>query len=68
MMLDEICKSTETAEIISSLMNEELGAVFQVRKSDEINFHRCFATCGPPGTRNFKRKYDRLQLTHWQMV
>ena len=20
----------------------------QVRKEDEINFHRCFATCGPP--------------------
>ena len=47
-MLDTICKSKGTADVISTLFNEELGAVFQVRKRDEINFHRCFATCGPP--------------------
>lgn len=47
-MLDDICKSTQMADIASTLFNEELGALFQVRKSDEINFHRCFATCGPP--------------------
>ena len=47
-MLDAICKSKNIADIISSLFNEELGAVFQVRKKDETNFHRCFATCGPP--------------------
>lgn len=47
-MLDEICKSKDTADVISTIFNEELGAVFQVRKKDEINFHRCFATCGPP--------------------
>lgn len=31
-MLDAICKSTDTADVISTLFNEELGAVFQVRK------------------------------------
>ncbi|MCQ6512958.1 hypothetical protein NPN18_24635, partial [Vibrio parahaemolyticus] len=34
--------------MIDALFNEELGAVFQIRKSDETNFKRCFATCGPP--------------------
>lgn len=48
-MLDSMCKSTDTSDIIPTLFSEELGAIFQVRKSDEINFHRCFATCGPPG-------------------
>ena len=47
-MLDELCQSTNTADLLESFFNEELGAVFQVRKKDEINFHRCFATCGPP--------------------
>jgi len=47
-MLDDICSSTEIADIVSTLFNEELGAIFQVKKTDEINFHRCFATCGPP--------------------
>ena len=47
-MLDAMCKSKNNADVISTLFNEELGAVFQVRKKDETNFHRCFATCGPP--------------------
>ncbi|KAL8724009.1 MAG: hypothetical protein Q9181_007028, partial [Wetmoreana brouardii] len=47
-MLDYLCPTTSTSDIISTLFTEELGAVFQVRKEDEINFHRCFATCGPP--------------------
>ncbi|KAL8680840.1 MAG: hypothetical protein Q9186_003018 [Xanthomendoza sp. 1 TL-2023] len=47
-MLDYLCSSTSKSDLISTLFNEELGAVFQVRKEDEINFHRCFATCGPP--------------------
>jgi phosphoribosylformylglycinamidine synthase len=47
-MLDGIAKSTSTSHILEALFNEELGAIFQVRKSDEVNFHRCFATCGPP--------------------
>jgi phosphoribosylformylglycinamidine synthase len=47
-MLDEICPSSSTSNIIETLFNEELGAVFQVRKKDEIVFRSCFATCGPP--------------------
>ncbi|KAJ9629915.1 phosphoribosylformylglycinamidine synthase [Taxawa tesnikishii (nom. ined.)] len=47
-MLDGISKSAETADMIEALFNEELGAVFQVRKEDEIKFNSCFASCGPP--------------------
>lgn len=47
-MLDALCNSSKTKDTIETLFNEELGAVFQVRQSDEMNFHRCFATCGPP--------------------
>lgn len=47
-MLDSMCRSKDISAIIPTLFSEELGAIFQVRKSDEINFHRCFATCGPP--------------------
>ena len=47
-MLDDVCRTTDTADVLSCLFNEELGAVFQVRKRDEIHFRRCFATCGPP--------------------
>ncbi|UNI16003.1 Phosphoribosylformylglycinamidine synthase [Purpureocillium takamizusanense] len=48
MMMDGIAKSGQTGDMVEALFNEELGAVFQVRASDEINFKRCFATCGPP--------------------
>lgn len=47
-MLDGIAKSPDTKDIVETLFNEELGAVFQIRKKDEVNFNRCFATCGPP--------------------
>ena len=47
-MLDGLCKSSDVRDLIETLFTEELGAVFQVRQSDELNFHRCFATCGPP--------------------
>ena len=47
-MLDSICPSDHNSDIISTLFNEELGAVFQVRKRDEIAFKACFATSGPP--------------------
>ncbi|KAF1991199.1 phosphoribosylformylglycinamidine synthase-like protein [Aulographum hederae CBS 113979] len=46
--LDGICASSNVKDVIPALFNEELGAVFQVRKSDEVNFKRCFASCGPP--------------------
>jgi len=47
-MLDSICNGSSTQDLISTLFNEELGAVFQVRKSDEARFMGCFASCGPP--------------------
>lgn len=47
-MLDNICSSFHTHDVVESLFNEELGAVFQVRKEHEIQFRSCFATCGPP--------------------
>lgn len=47
-MLDHLAKSTSTPDVVEALFNEELGGVFQVRKEDQTEFHRCFATCGPP--------------------
>lgn len=47
-MLDSMCTTSKTKDVVETLFNEELGAVFQIRQSDEMNFHRCFATCGPP--------------------
>jgi len=47
-MLDALSPSSQPQDLIPALFNEELGAVFQVRKRDETAFHRCFATCGPP--------------------
>ena len=47
-LLDGLCHTNNPQETNSTLFNEELGAVFQVRKHHETDFHRCFATCGPP--------------------
>ena len=47
-MINEICPSPRIPDVMACLFNEELGAVFQVRKSDENKFKACFATCGPP--------------------
>ncbi|QDS68964.1 hypothetical protein FKW77_008849 [Venturia effusa] len=46
--LDTVSPSSDESDVIEALFNEELGAVFQVRKKDEITFKSCFATCGPP--------------------
>jgi phosphoribosylformylglycinamidine synthase len=48
LMLDDLQKNSDTGSCIETLFNEELGAVFQVRKKDETQFRSCFATCGPP--------------------
>ncbi|KIW07166.1 phosphoribosylformylglycinamidine synthase [Verruconis gallopava] len=40
--------SPDRQAVIETLFNEELGAVFQVRKKDETRFKSCFASCGPP--------------------
>ena len=47
-LLDDLCHDISPRELNETLFNEELGAVFQVRKKDEIEFRRCFSTCGPP--------------------
>ncbi|KAI1329777.1 CobB/CobQ-like glutamine amidotransferase domain-containing protein [Xylariaceae sp. FL0255] len=46
--IDELVKSDSESNVLDALFNEELGAVFQVRKEHETEFRRCFATCGPP--------------------
>lgn len=65
-MIDGFTKSTLVQHILSSLFNEELGAVFQVRKSDETNFLRCFATCGPPP--GMVRKIGRIPAASKQKL
>ena len=47
-MLDSICPFNHTKAVMEALWNEELGGVFQIRKQDETEFHKAFATCGPP--------------------
>jgi len=47
-MLDNLTPKADTRSLIDTLFNEELGVVFQVHKKHEIEFHRCYATCGPP--------------------
>ena len=65
-MVDSIAKSSSLSHITEALFNEELGAVFQVRKSDETNFIRCFATCGPPP--RLIRKIGRIPATSKQQL
>jgi phosphoribosylformylglycinamidine synthase len=65
-MLDGVSKSAEAHDVLHALFNEELGAVFQVRKSDETNFNRCFATCGPPA--GLIKKIGRIPATSKQRL
>jgi phosphoribosylformylglycinamidine synthase len=65
-MIDGIAKSSNLPHVLAALFNEELGAVFQVRKSDEINFIRCFATCGPP--KGMIRKIGRIPAVSKQKL
>jgi phosphoribosylformylglycinamidine synthase len=65
-MLDGIAQSSSLSHILEALFNEELGAVFQVRKSDETNFVRCFATCGPP--KGMVRKIGRIPAASKQKL
>lgn len=46
--IDDLAKTSSVSDALEALFNEEIGAVFQIRKSDEKRFRRCFATCGPP--------------------
>jgi phosphoribosylformylglycinamidine synthase len=46
-MLDNITKSGRTQDLVETLFNEELGAVFQIRKKDENEFRGVFAPLRP---------------------
>ena len=46
-MLDKITKSGRPQDLIETLFNEELGAVFQIRKKDENEFRGVFAPMSP---------------------
>lgn len=65
-MIDGVAKSAKLSDMLPALFNEELGAVFQVRKSDETNFRRCFATCGPPP--GLIRKIGRIPVASKQVL
>jgi phosphoribosylformylglycinamidine synthase len=65
-MINGVAKSPSVSHILEALFSEELGAVFQVRKSDEQNFMRCFATCGPP--RGMVRRIGRIPETSKQQL
>ncbi|PKS12423.1 hypothetical protein jhhlp_000629 [Lomentospora prolificans] len=47
-VLDVSKLAASEADVLDVLFNEELGAVFQVRKADEGRFAKAFSTCGPP--------------------
>ncbi|KAG8628358.1 hypothetical protein KVT40_004231 [Elsinoe batatas] len=57
-MLDDISETSQIDDLIPALFNEELGAVFQVRKKDEQEFIGCFASSGPP--KGLIRKIGRV--------
>lgn len=64
LILDNICPSSDTSKVVEALFTEELGAVFQVRKKDEMTFRSCFATCGPPA--GLIKKIGRVSEKHTQ--
>jgi phosphoribosylformylglycinamidine synthase len=62
--LDKITKSGRPQDLIETLFNEELGAVFQIRKKDENQFRGVFAPMTPItiGTVN---KQPKQELSIW---
>ncbi|KAK0282600.1 phosphoribosylformylglycinamidine synthase [Friedmanniomyces endolithicus] len=46
-MLDNVVKSGRTQDLVETLFNEELGAVFQIRKKHENEFRGVFAPLRP---------------------
>jgi phosphoribosylformylglycinamidine synthase len=53
MALDDLASTASAGDMLDALFNEELGAVFQIRKSDEINFKRPIVTL------------DRAEMQQW---
>jgi phosphoribosylformylglycinamidine synthase len=62
--IENFAKSSSLPDVLDTLFNEELGAIFQVRKSDEMKFISCFSTCGPP--KGLVRKIGRVPQTSRQ--
>ncbi|GAB7360606.1 hypothetical protein MBLNU230_g0486t1 [Neophaeotheca triangularis] len=62
--LDRITKSGRPQDVIETLFNEELGAVFQVRKKDENEFRGCFAPLSPITIGSIPKK-DKQDLNIW---
>ncbi|KAH8654134.1 putative Phosphoribosylformylglycinamidine synthase [Tricladium varicosporioides] len=63
-MIDSFTKSPSLNHVLESLFNEELGALFQIKKSKERDFMSRFATCGPP--RGMVRKIGVIPPTSKQ--
>jgi phosphoribosylformylglycinamidine synthase len=57
-MLDELSPTSNTSDLIEALFNEELGAVFQIRKGDFEKFKGCFSTSG--ATNRILKKIARV--------
>jgi phosphoribosylformylglycinamidine synthase len=66
LMMDFVSKSGSLSDMTEAFFNEELGAVFQIRSSDETNFKRCFATCGPPA--GLIKKFGKVQAGQKQTL
>ena len=62
--LDKIAKSGRPQDIIETLFNEELGAVFQIRKKDENQFRGVFAPLTPI-TVGTVTKQPKQELSIW---
>ena len=43
---DDLCVQASTKDIIETFFNEELGAIFQIRKKDEAEFRKAFVVSG----------------------
>jgi phosphoribosylformylglycinamidine synthase len=65
-MIDTFAKSSSVKDVMAALFNEELGAIFQVRKSDERKFISCFSTSGPP--KGVVRKIGRVPAATKQQL
>jgi len=62
--LDKITKSGRPQDLIETLFNEELGAVFQIRKKDENQFRGVFAPLTPI-TVGTVTKQPKQELSIW---
>lgn len=45
---DDLCAHASMKDIVETFFNEELGAIFQIRKKNEADFRRAFAVSESP--------------------